>query len=140
MIFLRSLFVVSAIMVVATFYATEASSHGTTTVTIRHQMKACHAWSFDRGPYRASLHVQVDPATFVRFVNNDMMPQRLVQLSGPKVAINGASMNRMGAKARVLLGEKGVYRFRTFAGKEYAWAPRDATGPDNVLRLTVVVK
>jgi hypothetical protein len=138
--FFRTAFIVSAIMALATLYATEASSHGMSTVTIRHQMKGCHTWSFDGGPYRASLRVVVDPARFVLFVNNDMMPHRLVQLSGPKVGIKGAKMSRMGAKAQFLLGGRGVYRFRTFAGKEYAWAPRDATGPDHVLRLTVVVK
>jgi hypothetical protein len=140
MMFHRSVFLVSAIMIAATLYATEASGHGMRTVTIRHQMKACHAWSFDGGPYRGSLRMHVDPATFVRFSNDDMMPHRLVQLSGPKVRIKGANMSRMGAKAQFLLGGRGVYRFRTFAGKEYAWAPPDATGPDHALRLTVVVK
>lgn len=137
---LRIALLVSAASVSAVFSVAATYGHGTSIITIRHQMKGCHTWSYDGEPYRASLRVVLGQARFVRFVNNDMMPQRLVQLSGPRVAVNGASMNRIGAKAQVLFGEKGVYRFRTVAGKEFAWAPRDAAGPDHVLRLTVVVK
>ena len=138
---IRTLVVAVAVLAAtATTQVVDASAHGLSIVTIRHQMRGCHTWSFEGGPYRATLRVTVDAGRFVRFVNNDMMPHRLIQVSGPKVGIRGAKMNRIGAQARILVGQKGVYRFKTQAGKFFAWARRDTSGRDYVLRLTLVVK
>jgi hypothetical protein len=47
----------------------------------------------------------------------------------------------MAASATVKLEQKGVYRFTTKPGEDYAWASSMKTvGEDNVLRLTVRVK
>jgi plastocyanin len=132
-------FVVAA--AVTAVQATGAFAHGSSTVTIRHQMRGCHTWSFDGSAYKASLRVTVDPARFVRFVNNDVMPHRLIQTSGPKVMIRGANMNRIGARGQILFVRKGVYRFRTKAGEDYPNMPHMHTmGADYVLHMTVVVK
>lgn len=121
--------------------ATAASGYSPSTVTIRHEMHGCHAWSFDGSAFKATLRMTVDPAQSVKFVNNDVMPHRLIQVSGPKVAIRRANMNRIGATTQILLGGKGVYRFRTKAGEDYPNMPEMHTmGEDNVLRLTLVVK
>jgi hypothetical protein len=50
-------------------------------------------------------------------------------------------MIKMASSATVKLTQKGLYRFTTKAGEDYAWAGSMKTvGEDNVLRLTVRVK
>ena len=126
---------------IAAVQTTGAFGHGSSTVTIRHQMRGCHAWSFDGSSYKPSLRVTVDSVRFVGFVNSDVMPHRLVQTAGPKVTIRGANMNHIGARAQILFVKKGLYSFRTRAGEDYPNMPEMHTmGADYVLHLTVVVK
>jgi len=120
--------------------ANVASAHAPVTITIRHQMRGCHMWSYANGPYKASLKVTVDRDATLRFVNNDVMPHRLVQLAGPKAAIGKANMNHIGAVAVLMFPGKGVYTFRTRPGEDYKGMAMHTIGRDNVLRLTVVVK
>jgi hypothetical protein len=50
-------------------------------------------------------------------------------------------MSKLAAWTTMKLTQKGVYRFTTKAGEDYAWAGSMKTvGEDNVLRLTVRVK
>jgi hypothetical protein len=44
----------------------------------------------------------------------------------------------MSAQAKVFFAKKGTYRFKTKAGEDYMSGMK-TVGPDNVLRLTVVV-
>ena len=128
-----------AIAAAAVFTST-ASAHMSTTVTIRHQMRGCHAWAVANGPYKASLKLRVDRDARLVFVNNDVMPHKLVQIAGPKARLSKANMNRISAKAFVSFTKKGVYRFRTKAGEDYPSMDGMKTiGEDNVLRLTVTV-
>src|SRR5207302_3694527 len=48
--------------------AGSAFGHAPKTITIRHQMRGCHAWSFAGGPYSPSLKVTVDRNTALVFV------------------------------------------------------------------------
>jgi plastocyanin len=117
-----------------------ASAHMPKTITIRHQMRGCHAWSFASGPYKASLNVTVDKDTSVVFVNDDVMSHKLLQVGGPRAYVYRAMMNRLGAKATVTFRHTGVYRFTTQAGEDYPWMHEMKTiGEDNVLRLTIKV-
>jgi len=116
-----------------------ASAHAPKTITIRHQMRGCHMWSFANGPYKASLKMKVDQHATLRFVNDDVMPHKLMQLAGPKTAIAKANMNRIGAVAVLMFPGKGVYRFTTKPGEDYKGMAMKTIGKDNVLRLTVVV-
>ena len=127
-------------VVTALVFASFASAHAPQTIMIRHQMRHCHTWSFANGPSRASLKISVDQDATIRFVNNDMMPHRLVQVAGPKTIIMKPSMNHIGAVAVLMFPGKGVYTFRTKAGKDYGGMDMKTIGKDNVLRLTVVVK
>jgi hypothetical protein len=119
-----------------------AAAHAPKTITIRHQLHGCHAWSIANGPYKTSLKITADLDATFRFMNDDVMPHRLVQVAGPKAAIAKANMNHIGAVAVLLFPGKGVYKFTTKAGEDYPMGgmKMKTIGKDNVLRLTVVVK
>ena len=118
-----------------------APAQSTATITIRHQMRGCHSWSFNSGPFRASQSVQVRAGTVLKFTNNDVMPHKLVQTAGPTLRLAHPNMSKMASSSSVTLTQKGVYRFTTKAGEDYPWAASMKTvGEDNVLQLTVRVK
>ena len=108
------------------------------TLTIRHQVRGCHTWSFNNGAYKASLKVSVARGTTVLVTDNDMMPHKLIQLAGPAVKLSGAAMNHMSATARLTFLKKGTYRFGTKPGEDYMKGIK-TIGADNVLRLTITV-
>jgi plastocyanin len=118
-----------------------AAAGGAKTVTISHQMKGCHMWQLGDGNPKVQLAFMVKAGTTLHFVNNDVMPHRLIQQSGPKLTLVRPNMNRMSASASVKLARAGVYRFTTKAGEDYAWMKSMKTiGEDSVLHLTVHVK
>ena len=118
-----------------------APAGGTGTIAIKHQMRGCHTWSFNSGPFKPSLSVTVKAGTLLRFRNNDVMPHKLIQAAGPKMLLLHPKMNKMASSATVKLTQKGLYRFTTKPGEDYSWAGSMKTsGEDNVLRLTVRVK
>src|SRR5205085_1609078 len=108
------------------------------TLTIRHQMRGCHAWSFNGGAYTASLQVRVARGTTLKVIDNDVMPHYLIQLAGPKAKLISPAMKHMSAQAKVVFPRKGTYRFTTRAGEDYVPGMK-TVGEDNVLRITVVV-
>jgi len=126
----------------AALLVSSASAHGTAaTVTIRHQMHGCHAWSFEDGAYRATLNVQLKRGELLTIRNNDVMPHKLVRTSGPALKVLTPAMKHMGATARVRFAKAGVYKFKTKPGEDYSWASHmETNGEDNVLRLTVTVR
>jgi len=130
------------VLALTAVFAGTASAHMPKTITIRHQARGCHAWSFANGPYKASLKVTVDRDTSLKFLNIDVMPHRLVQLAGPKAMLMTPNMNHMSAQAWVSFRRGGVYKFGTKAGEDYKdmRAMMKTIGEDNVLRLTVIVK
>lgn len=127
---------------VALALASSAPAHVTaTTITISHHTQGCHVWSVKSGPLRSNLSVVVRSGATLRFVNNDVMPQKLVQTNGPKLRLAHPGMNKMASTTTVKLTRKGMYRFTTKPGEDYRWASTmKTTGEDNVLRLTVRVK
>lgn len=126
----------------AALLVSSASAQGSArTLTIRHQMKGCHSWSFNGGASKAAQTITLTRGATLTIKNNDVMPHKLRQTSGPAVQVRTAAMNRMGAVARVQFAKAGVYRFKTKAGEDYSWASHMETkGEDNVLRLTVTVR
>ena len=126
------------VLAAAAVLAGSAFGHAPKTITIRHQLRGCHAWSFSGGAYKASLKVKLDRDTALVFIDNDMMPHKLIQLSGPKARLTTPNMNHMAAKATALFPRAGVYKFMTKAGEDYMQGMK-TSGPDNVLRLTVTV-
>ena len=126
----------------AALLVSSASAHGTaSTLTIRHQVRGCHTWSLNGGAYKASQSIALARGATLTVKNNDVMPHKLVRVSGPAVKVGTPAMNRMGAVARVHFSNAGVYRFKTKPGEDYSWASHMETkGEDNVLRLTVTVR
>ena len=104
-------------------------------------MRGCHSWSFNSGPFKPSLSLSVKAGTVLKITNNDVMPHKLVQTTGLKLRLVHPNMSKMASSTTVTLTQKGVYRFTTKAGEDYAWARSMKTaGEDNVLHLTVHVK
>lgn len=135
--------------------ATGASASGGSTLVIRHQTKGCHAWSANGGPYGATQSIKLKRGASLSITNNDVMPHKLIQTSGPAVTITRlkagigmgvkgpfppAMLARMGASSKVTFTKAGVYKFMTKAGEDYmSMAGMKTVGEDNVLKLTVTV-
>jgi plastocyanin len=134
-----SLLVVALVVAIA---ASPASAAGVRTITITHVMRGCHAWDLGHGAMKPRMSLTVKRGTVIRFVNNDVMPHRLVRLSGPKVELRGANVNRMAASASARLVKPGSYRFKTVFGAFFPWAASMAAKIKkmNALQLTVTVK
>jgi plastocyanin len=111
------------------------------TITIRHQTKGCHAWSVNGGPYLATQRTTtLARGGTITFLDNDVMPHKLVQTSGPAVRYHGSpAMRHMSASVRVTFGKAGVYRFTTKPGDDYPGMAIKTIGEDNILRLTIKV-
>jgi hypothetical protein len=110
------------------------------TITIRHQMQGCHAWSVNGGPYKASQRTTLARGGTITFFDNDVMPHKLAQTAGPAVRYRGTpAMRHMSASVRVTFAKAGVYRFTTKPGEDYPGMAMKTIGEDNVLHLTVRV-
>jgi hypothetical protein len=134
----RTILLTALVGLVAT---TSASAASTATIMISHQMRGCHMWQLDNGKPKAALTVTLKAGTMLRFVDNDVMPHKLIQLAGPKLRLSHATMSHMSASTSVKLVTKGVYRFTTKAGEDYPRVSSMKTmGEDYVLHLTVHVK
>ena len=127
---------------VAAVAASAAPAAGAQTITISHVTKGCHMWQLNDGNPKVNLSLTVKRGATLHFVNNDIMPQRLIQQGGPKLTLTHANMNRMSASMSVKFRRAGTYRFTTKGGDDYPWmkAMAKTIGPDNVLHLTVRVQ
>jgi len=131
--------VVVGLVVAAPGGATAKPRATKATVTIRHQVRGCHNWAVNGGAYRPAQQIRLARGGTVTFVNNDVMPQKLVQKSGPAVRYIGKpNMNHPAAPVKVVLKRAGVYRFTTKVGEDYIKGVK-TIGEDNVLTLKVVV-
>jgi plastocyanin len=108
------------------------------TLTIRHQTRGCHNWSFAGKAVHVSQSITLARGAVLTVVDNDVMPHKLIQVSGPKSTLTGALMQRIGAKAHVGFPAKGTYVFKTRAGEDYMKGVK-TIGEDNVLKLVVTV-
>lgn len=109
-------------------------------VTIRHQTRGCHSWSINGGAGRVSLTTTLARRGTIRFVDNDVMPHKLVKTSGPAVRyVGNPSMRHMSASVSVTFARAGTYRFTTKAGEDYPGVHVKTIGEDNVLHLVVKV-
>jgi plastocyanin len=122
-------------------FAATTKAPKSSTIMIRHQMRGCHTWSVNGGAYRATLSTALARVGAITFVDNDVMPHKLVKTSGPAIHFVGKpAMNKMGASVKVVFSKPGVYRFTTKAGEDYSYMKGMKTiGEDNVLRLTVKI-
>jgi hypothetical protein len=126
------------ILLTLTVAGTALASPSNRTLTIRHQVRGCHSWSFDGKNWKPTQSTSMVRGGVITIVDNDVMPHKLVQVSGPKARMTGVAMNRIGASARIAFPAKGRYVFTTRAGEDYMKGV-ETIGEDNVLRLVVVV-
>jgi plastocyanin len=140
---------------VLTALAPAATSHNQASLVIRHQTRGCHAWSLDRGAFKASQIVYLQRGATIDVTNNDVMPHRLVVMSGPAVRFTRVSQGmegamglkgtfppamlaHMGAESKITFTKPGLYHLTTKPGEDYMQGMK-TVGPDNTLRLTVRV-
>jgi plastocyanin len=143
-----------ALLVSAGAMATGASAAGSgATITIRHQTHGCHSWSANGDAYKATQAIKLHRGASLTVTNNDVMPHKLIETSGPSarftrlspglgMGLKGtfppAMLARMGSSSKVTFAKPGVYKFTTKVGEDYMSGVK-TTGEDNVLRLTVTV-
>jgi hypothetical protein len=135
--------------------AAGASAAGNSSnLVIRHQLRGCHSWSANGDSYRPSQAITLRRGGSVSITNNDVMPHKLVETSGPAVTISRlkvgmgmgmkgtfppAMLARMGSVSKLTFSKAGVYKFTTKPGEDFMTGVKTA-GEDNVLRLTVTVR
>jgi hypothetical protein len=141
--------------VIGTSVAVASPAPTQAAIQIRHQVKGCHAWSVNGGPFRAAQALRLAPGAKLTITDNDVMTHQLIRTGGPRVTYTlvapGAAstgmmkmpyptgvMPHMGAALRVTFPSKGVYTFTTKAGEDYMKGIK-TTGEDNVLKLVVTV-
>ena len=135
---LIALLAISAATVTA-FAASAAAAPPSIQVVIRHQMRGCHTWSVAGNAFKSTQTLNTKHGAMLSFMDNDIMPHTLVQLSGPKVTLHTPAMAKMGAEASLRLVAKGRYVFTTKAGEDYTKGAM-TMGEDNVLKLIVFVR
>ena len=113
-----------------------ASSHASkrATIVIRHQMRGCHAWSVNGGAYRPTQTARLAHGGAITFVDNDVMPHKLVQTSGPAARFDlepgGAAEQLAGA------GDDGQFEAEPFGKRSVAKDTDERLSqPFRVLRL-----
>jgi hypothetical protein len=127
------------------------------TLVIHHQVRGCHAWSLNGGPFIVRQVVTLGRGGSLTVTNNDLMVQELVKTSGPAVKqkLLGHMSNmpvgmHMGGKAgpyamahpgamlRVTFPKAGVYQFKLVDRGDYFKGIK-TIGPDNKPTLKVIV-
>jgi hypothetical protein len=123
------------------------------TLVIRHQLHGCHSWSANGDAYKPTQAITLHRGASLSITNNDVMPHKLVETSGPAVTIvrlktgtgmgmqgmmPPSMMGRMGSSSKITFKQPGVYKFTTKVGEDYMSGVK-TIGEDNVLRLTVKV-
>jgi plastocyanin len=136
---MRRSVVVFAAGIAAAAIAGQATAGSTVNITIRHEKVGCHSWAIGNGAYKATQSLTVKAGSALKFTDNDVMPHVLVELAGPKVAIPGRNLAKMGAHTTLLLAKSGTYVFGTKPGDDY-YKGIETVGEDHVLRLVVIVK
>src|SRR5712692_10339246 len=82
--------------VVAVGAASAASTPGHASLLIRHQMRGCHTWSVNGGSFKASQAITLRRDGRLAVTNNDVMPHKLVQTSGPTIQFAHANLAHIG--------------------------------------------
>ena len=143
-----------ALLVSAGALAGGASAAGSgSTLLIRHQLHGCHSWSANGDAYKATQAIKLHRGASLSVTNNDVMPHKLIETSGPAVTFTRgktgmgmglkgtftpAMLPRMGSSSKLTFTKPGVYKFTTKAGEDYMTGVK-TVGEDNVLRVTVTV-
>ena len=134
-----SLFFAAAVVAQGIAGTSSAQAPAKATITIHHQTRGCHTWALNSGTGHATLSARLARGGSITFVNNDVMPHRIFQKSGPAVNFrSNPALRHMGASVKVTFSKSGTYLFKTKAGEDYMPGVK-TVGEDNILRLTVKV-
>ncbi len=139
---MKSVAALTALLALGAVVATSAlaASPQHASVTIRHQMMGCHAWSVGNGPYTPHAALKLSTGGSITFTDNDVMSHQLIKKSGSAVVFSGShTMSHMGATLKVTFPHAGTYHFTTKPGEDYMKGVK-TMGEDNVLTLTVTVR
>ena len=135
-----TLFAAFAVALTVSVAFAGAASSTKNSVLIRHQTAHCHAWSFDGGRFLAAAKGTIARGATITFTNNDVMPHKVFEKSGPAAIFKGSPLlAKIGAKVTVAFPKAGVYVFGTKPGEDYMKGIV-TTGADNVLTLKVTVR
>lgn len=111
----------------------------TATVAITHVLRGCHDFSVNGAVATSpSATIHLAAGGTLRMQDNDVMPHQLVLAHGEQAQMSGVNMNHMGATSSVTFPAAGTYTFTTKPGEDYT-SGITTVGPDNTLKLTVVV-
>jgi hypothetical protein len=119
-------------------HAAGTSGARAASLLIVHANRGCHVWSLNGDASGVRQVARLQHGNGLTVIDRDVMPHRLVEVSGPAAVIHGAAMGHMNARATVVFPRPGVYRFTTRPGEDYT-SGITTVGPDNTLRLTVDV-
>lgn len=108
-------------------------------VVIEHVTRGCHAMLVNgQAQPTPTATIRLAPGGRLQVTDNDVMPHRLLETSGPAARFSGAAMGHMGAQSTVTFPRAGTYSLTTKAGEDYTKGIT-TIGADNTLRLKVVV-
>lgn len=114
-----------------------AAPSGFTKLVIQHVQRGCHVWSAG-GRRSASMRLDLRRGARLVLVDQDLDPQGLVQLAGPRLPFGNHMM--VGKAQTLVFAKPGLYRFRNRVVEMGPMIKVKTLGPDNVLRLTVSVR
>jgi hypothetical protein len=102
----RVLFIFAGLALVASLaaggFAATTKAPKSAKIMIRHQVRGCHTWSVNGGKYAATISTRLARGGTIVFTNNDVMPHKLVETSGPAIHFFGKpNMNHMSASLKV---------------------------------------
>jgi plastocyanin len=116
-----------------------AVAPSTATVRIDHITRGCHTLIVNgAGSGSPSATIRLAAGGSLQIRNDDVMPHRLLRVSGPAAQLVDPAMNHMGARSTAVFSTPGTYALTTKAGEDYTKGIQ-TVGPDNTLRLKVIV-
>jgi hypothetical protein len=148
-----SLIVLALLSSIFFYSAQQAGATLVPSLSIHHQTKGCHSWALNGGAYQTNQTITIRHGGFIFITNQDVMPHKIVKLSGPAVIYSRVSLGtslglkghflpqmlaRMGSEAKIGFTHPGSYLFTTHAGEDYFPGVK-TTGNDNILHLLVKV-
>ena len=105
-------------------------------LTILHVQRGCHVWS-DGTAQTPMLQLSMKTGQMLQILNQDVDMHRMVELAGPGMMLGGPM--KTGQSESLTFTKPGMYRFDTKSSAMMGMPEAATIGPDNTLRLTVVV-
>lgn len=131
----RAILVVLAAAALASLPPTAAASR-TVSMTIAHYFRGCHVW---RTNHKPAARITVPRGTRVRLRSDCPMSFDLRQTAGRRLALGNPRL-AAGTTRTILFRARGVYKLEAKNVESSAEMGLETLGPDNTLKLTVVVR